>query len=67
MDRQTAEEMRSNIEEREDMLRQKEDELKSREAEETTRQMTFGKVSQNPYLHNEIRLKIKYVVLVHSL
>ena len=46
MDRQTAEEMRSNIEEREDMLRQKEDELKSREAEETTRQMTFGKVSQ---------------------
>ena len=44
MDRQTAEEMRSNIEEREDMLRQKEDELKSREAEETTRQMTFGKV-----------------------
>lgn len=37
---------RSNIDEREDMLRQKEEELKSREAEETTRQMTFGKVSE---------------------
>ena len=36
---------RSNIDEREEMLRQKESELKSREAEETTRQMTFGKVS----------------------
>ena len=37
---------RSNIDEREDMLRQKEEELKSREVEETTRQMTFGKVSE---------------------
>ena len=37
---------RANIDEREDMLRQKDEELRGREAEETTRQMTFGKVSE---------------------